>query len=262
MELPRKYISYSQVRVYQSCPLKYYYSYIEQKAAPIKDKVYLGIVFHATAEHYLKEKINGKETPLEVLLEVFNDKFDRLQADQEITWEDTKDKNRKRGIAFVKHFRGKIAPLIDPMMVEKELWAEMPGIDIQLRGVLDLVESDFSITDFKTTTSKWSKSRIKGSYLQMVIYRYLFEQNFGNAISRLKFIIVHSKTESNIKHQEIVIRPKDLDCDYNQMFDIIRYVVANIRNGVFYKNESYYCGFCEFREYCGTHGKTGEGQEN
>jgi len=48
MNLPKKYISYSQIRLYQSCPKKYYYTYIEKIPVPISDKVLLGIVFHST----------------------------------------------------------------------------------------------------------------------------------------------------------------------------------------------------------------------
>ena len=57
MNLPKEYISYSQIRLYQSCPKKYYYTYIEEKETPINDKIYLGIIFHSVVECYLREKI-------------------------------------------------------------------------------------------------------------------------------------------------------------------------------------------------------------
>ncbi|NIM12353.1 MAG: hypothetical protein GTO45_09585 [Candidatus Aminicenantes bacterium] len=250
MDLPKGYISYSQIRMYQTCPKKYYYTYIEKVPVPVKDKIFLGIVFHSAVEYYFNEKINGQEPQQETLVKLFNQTFASLQKEQEILWEDPPEKNRKRGIAFVKYFLRQVAPAIDPLMVEKELLADLPGIDAKLKGVIDLVETDFSITDFKTTTAKWSKSRLKSSYLQMVMYRYLFEKSFGDVISQLKFIIIHSKNPTNIKHQEISIKPRDVDCDYNQMFDIIKYVVENIRNEVFYIEENYSCGFCEFKAHC------------
>jgi putative RecB family exonuclease len=256
MDLPREYISYSQIRLYQTCPKKYYYTYIEKISLPVNDKVFLGVVFHSVAEDYFKEKIAGSAggeavgIPVEKLLDIFNRKFDSFRNEQKITWEDPIEETRKRGNAFVRYFARVVAPLIHPMMVEKELWASLPGIDVKLKGVIDLVETDFSITDFKTTTAKWSKTRIKSAYLQMVIYRYLFEQNFGDVITQLKFKIIYAKNPTNIKHQEISIKPKDVDFDYARMFDIIKYVVDNIRQGVFYKNESYTCGYCEYREIC------------
>ncbi len=76
MELPRAYISYSQIRLYQTCPKKYYYSYIEAIKTPINDKIFLGIVFHAVVEHYLKEQISGNKLEKDALLEYYDKQFD------------------------------------------------------------------------------------------------------------------------------------------------------------------------------------------
>jgi DNA helicase-2/ATP-dependent DNA helicase PcrA len=248
MELPRQYISYSQIRLYQTCPKKYYYTYVKELKAPITDKIFLGVVFHSIVEYYLKEKISGKEPGKEELVSRFKETFEADAKKQEINWLSPEGESRKRGVAFLHHFLREVAPDIQPMMVEKELVAELPGLDAKLKGVIDLVETDFSITDFKTTTAKWSKVRIKESYLQMQIYRYLFEKSFGNVVSYLRFRIIYSKKSSGIKDQKISVRASDLDS--TKMFDVIKYVVENIRNEVFYKNESYVCGYCEFKHAC------------
>ncbi|MGD2087496.1 MAG: PD-(D/E)XK nuclease family protein [Candidatus Aminicenantes bacterium] len=250
MDLPRGYISYSQIRLYQTCPRKYYYTYIKKIPVPITDKVFLGVVFHSTIEYYFKEKINGVDLSQDSLVERFSETFARQRQQQEVNWESPPEETLKRGRAFVKYFLRQVAPSINPLMVEKELIADLSGIDVPLKGVIDLVETDFSITDFKTTTARWSKAKIKGSYLQVVIYRYLFEQCFGDVISSLKFKIIYSKDPSKIKHQEIAIKPRDVDYDYSKMFDVIKYVVENIRQGVFYKNENFVCSFCEYKDLC------------
>jgi len=216
----------------------------------VTDKVFLGIVFHSTIEYYFKEKINGVDVSQESLVERFSETFAHKLEKQEVNWGSPAEETLKRGKAFVKYFLRQVAPAIKPLMVEKDLIADLPGIDVPLKGVIDLVETDFSITDFKTTTSRWAKAKIKGSYLQVVIYRYLFEKAFGDVISSLKFKIIYSRNPSNIKHQEITIKPKDLDYDYSKMFDVIKYVVENIRQGVFYKNENFVCGFCEYKDLC------------
>ena len=248
MDLPKEYISYSQIRLYQTCPKKYYYTYIEEVKAPVNDKVFLGIVFHSIVEHYLKEKISNKAPAKEELVNFFEERFQEGQKRQEISWGAPEAEARKRGAAFVRHFLREMAPDIDPLMVEKELIVDLPDLDVKLKGVIDLVETDFSITDFKTTTAKWSKKRLKDSYLQMQIYKFLFEKSFGNVISYLRFRIIYAKQASNIKDQKLSVKASDLDT--SKMFDIIRYVVENIREGVFYKNENYTCGYCEFKDLC------------
>lgn len=250
MDLPRGYISYSQIRLYQSCPLKYYYTYIRKLPVPVNDKIYLGIVFHSAIEYYLKEKIETRIPHKDRVLEYFETEFEKTQKNMKLVWENSPEETKKRGLAFVRYFMKDIAHNINPIMVEKELLAELPGLDVLLKGVIDMVEEDFSITDFKTTTAKWSKTRIKSSYLQVVIYRYLFEKAFGDVISKLKFKIIYSKKSTNIRHQEVVVNPRDVDYDYNKMFDIIKYVVDGIKSESFPRNESYGCGFCEFKELC------------
>ncbi|MCP4157488.1 MAG: PD-(D/E)XK nuclease family protein [bacterium] len=246
MDLPKPYISYSQIRLYQTCPKMYYYTYVKKIKTPINDKIFLGIVAHSVFEYFLTEKIKGTEPKRDVLLDLFKEKFN--EKNNNISWTIPEDETLKRGLAFVRHFLKFIAPEIKPMMVEKEMEVFLPDLDVKLKGIVDLVETDFSITDFKTTTAKWAKTRIQSSYLQMQIYRYLFEQTFGNVISHLRFRIVFSKNAVNIKDQKISVKATDLDP--GKMFDIIKYVVDNIRNEVFYKNESYTCGFCSYKDIC------------
>lgn len=248
LDLPKEYISYSQIRLYQTCPKKYYYTYIEEIKTPINDKIFLGVVFHSIAEYYLNEKILGKEPVQKNLLNRFKEQFQESQKEQEIKWATPINETQKRGIAFILHFLKEIIPELNPLMVEKVLIVDLPDLDVKLKGVIDLVETDFSITDFKTTTSKWSKSRIRDSYMQMQIYRYLFEKSFGDVVSHLRFRIIYSKNDMNIRDQKVSVKASDLDS--GKMFDIIKYVVENIRNGVFYKNESYTCGYCEFKDLC------------
>ncbi len=248
MDLPKNYISYSQIRLYQSCPKKYYYSYIEKIDTPLNDKVFLGVVFHSAVEYYLKKQIEGKKPEKDELREYFIEQFSKGQQKNEIKWTDGETETRKRGLAFVHHFHNYVGPEIDPLMVEKELVAELPDLDVKLKGIVDLVETDFSITDFKTTTAKWSKARIQGSYLQMQIYRYLFEKSFGDVISQLRFRVVYAKNSTSVKDQKVSVNAKDLDS--GKMMDIIKYVVDNIRAEVFYKNDNYSCGFCEYKDIC------------
>ena len=250
MNLPREYISYNQIRLYQTCPKKYYFSYVEEIVTPINDRIFLGMVFHAVAEDFLKRRIEGQtpEPGAENVLDIFKEKFMGMQKECEIAWISSPEETERRGIAFVKHFLSDIASAIDPLMVEQELEVELPEIGIRLRGIIDLVEKDFSITDFKTTTSKWSKDKIKNSYLQMVIYKYLFEKSYGDVISQLKFRIIYSKNASNIKDQLVTRNAADFEAE--KMFNVINYVTENISGGVFYKNESFYCGFCEHLDIC------------
>lgn len=248
MDLPRGYLSYSQINTYQHCPQKYYFSYIDELTPPVNERIFLGIVFHATLEHYFKQKIMGRILGKEELETVFSQKFRMLGDEKEIVWDSSEREIEKRGMAFVHYFESALAPQISPLMVEKELEVELGEMGFRLKGILDLVEQDFSITDFKTTNSRWSGGRVKRSFLQMGIYKYLFERSFGTANPKLKLTILYDTRTRRVRHQDVFLKPADVDRD--KMFQIIQYVAENISKGVFYKNESYMCGFCEFNHIC------------
>ena len=248
MNLPKNYISYNQIRQYQTCPKKYYYSYIENIQTPINEHIFLGTVFHSVVEYYLNHRIAGNLLEKEAVLEQFNELFASLQEGKEVIWKTSETANRDRGLAFVRYFVKEMASSLDPLMVEKELEVDVPRVGVKLRGIIDMVEKDFSITDFKTTTSRWSSERIRGSILQMVIYKYLFEKSFGNVGSELKLIIVYSKNGANIRHQLHSMRSRDANME--KMFDIIQWVAENVSKGIFNKNESYACSFCDFFDIC------------
>ena len=134
-----------------------------------------------------------------------------------------------------------------PLMVEKELSSEIPEIGVTLKGVIDLVEADFSIIDFKTTTSKWSASKARNS-LQMIIYKYLFDRNFGNVHGSLKFEILYAKTAANIRHQSLKVLPGP--DDIAQLLVLIKHVAENISNGIFYPQANPFCATCDFFAVC------------
>ena len=248
MNLPRGYISYNQISTYQNCPQKYYLYYIEEIETPVNEKTFLGIVFHSTLEYYFNQRVKGIVPENEELIGVFQEKFDSMSEGRDIIWEGTPDEQKFRGMAFVNYFLKQIAGKINPLMVEKELEIELAKFGLKLKGIIDLVEQDFSITDFKTTNSKWSKSRLKRSFLQMMIYKFLFEKSFGEVNSKLKLQILCSSNTKKVSHQEILVNPGDIS--FEKMFSIIDYVVNNISREIFYKNESYQCGFCDFKGIC------------
>jgi hypothetical protein len=247
MSLPRGYISHSQIRTYSECPKKYYFSYVEDIRPPVNEKIFLGEMFHAAIEEYFKKRINGTPFQDKETAAFFSDAFDRASAEREINWQTPRRETRERGLAFLRHFLTHLAPAIKPMMVEKELCMEIPEIGVDLKGVIDLVEEDFCITDFKTTTSKWSASKARNS-LQMIIYKYLFDRSFGPVQSSLKYEVLYAKNAANIRHQTFKVVPEAGAMD--NMLTLIRHVVDKIKDRNFLANETPFCRYCEFHKLC------------
>jgi len=247
ISLPRGYLSHSQIRLYSECPQKYYFAYIEEIPTPINEKVFLGEIFHAVLEDYFTRQINGSRPDADSTIAAFTDAFAASGKEKTIDWKIPRRETLARGVAFVKYFLTHIAPAIKPLMVEKELIYEIPEIGITLKGVIDLVEEDFSITDFKTTTSKWSASKARKS-LQMTIYKYLFDRNFGHVHGALKYEIFFAKNAANIRHQSLKVTPGP--DDIAQLLVLVKHVAENISSGVFYPQPNPFCAYCDFISVC------------
>jgi hypothetical protein len=254
MPLPREYVSHNQIRLYCDCPKKYYYTYIAALPAAINEKIYLGAVFHSTAAEYLTRKIAQQDTSVLAMRDVYHQRFKELQQEQEIRWNGAKDKTRERGAALIHYFVNHIGPALRPLMIEKEIAVTIPDSQIRLKGVLDLVEENFAITDFKTATAKWPAKRALKS-LQMVIYKYLFEQSFTASSGALQFLVVYAKNAANVRHQAIPV-PVGNELT-SAMLEIVNRVCAAIVRGEFQKNESYLCQHCEYKAACLSTGASG-----
>jgi RecB family exonuclease len=247
ISLPRGYLSHSQIRLYSECPQKYYFAYVKELPAGVNEKVFLGEIFHSTLEEYFSRQINSSRPTAAATVAAFRKAFTVEEKEREIDWQVSRRETRARGVAFVRYFLAHIAPRLKPLMVEKELSAEITEIGVTLKGVIDLVEADFSITDFKTTTSKWSASKARNS-LQMVIYKYLFDRNFGHVHGTLKYEILYAKNADHVRHQRLEVTPGQEDTA--QMLRLIKHVAENIRAGVFYPQANPFCVHCNFFPAC------------
>ncbi|MBN2347094.1 MAG: PD-(D/E)XK nuclease family protein [Candidatus Aminicenantes bacterium] len=247
MPLPRGYISHSQIRLYNECPRKYFFAYVEEIRPPVNDKVFLGEMFHQAIEMHFRSRIDGAPLPDGEVTSAFVAAFDEAAATREINWQAPQRETRERGLAFLRYFLEHIAPGIRPLMTEKELSAELPGSGVALKGVIDLVEEDFCITDFKTATSRWSDSKASQSP-QMLIYKYLFDRSFGPVCSSLKYEVLYARHAGNVRHQTLRLAPA-AEAQENLLAMIDR-VVRSILSGEFQPLETPYCRYCEFRARC------------
>ncbi len=248
MAFPREYISHNQIRTYLECPYKYYLAYIREIKTACNEKVFLGNIFHSTIEKYFKAKLEQRVLQLSELVEIFQNCFEEEKERNEIIWTESIEQTRERGIAFVKHFHHKIGPEIRPLMIEKELEVDLPDTSIRLKGILDLVEEDFTITDFKTSTTRWSENKARSS-LQFAIYKYLFEKSFAASSPRIRVEQLYNNgTKKTTRHRSIIFSISDQQI--NQLLEKIHLIINLINEENFIPNFSYSCRWCDFREHC------------
>jgi len=248
MPLPREHISHNQIRIYSECPRKYQFLYLDGIIPPINDRILLGLAFHAAAAEYFRQKIASTVLSEDAVAEIFLSHFHTIRNEKEIAWKGSISECENRGLAFIRFFSRIIAPDIQPLICEKEYSAIVPGThQLILKGIVDLIETDFTITDFKTTSSKWASTRVRHS-LQMTIYRFLLEKIHGPVFSSIKYEIVYGRTPSAIHRQVLTYSPSQEDLQ--QMLEVVRHVAGRIDQGHFPKIVGHHCNFCDLKKHC------------
>ena len=90
----RDYLSYSAVRTFQSCPLKYRFRYVDGLPEEcVSSALVFGSAIHAAVEFFYQQQLAGKEPPdLDSLLDVYQQSWqDRSEQDVRFGKKETPD---------------------------------------------------------------------------------------------------------------------------------------------------------------------------
>ena len=69
----RRYVSWSAINAYRSCPLRYYYRYVEQlPEQTVSSALVFGSAIHSAIEFWFRERLAGNPDPdLDLLLDAY-----------------------------------------------------------------------------------------------------------------------------------------------------------------------------------------------
>jgi len=130
-----------------------------------------------------------------------------------------------------------LVPLVNPSTKE--------NLGIPLVGMIDLVEKDDVIVEFKTSNQTIS-NRDVGDYLQLTAYSYAYEMLYQKTPKLLK-VVNFVKTK---KPKMNILETKRDKRDYERLFYLASQVVSGIKNRIFFPRPSFWCKDCEYEEYC------------
>ncbi len=257
--------SFSQLQVYQQCPRKYQYKYVDK----IKDKDFessldllLGTCVHSTLEYFYNQ-INIFNILEEGQLVGYFDTLREEELEKNkwsesiiSKWDQTANDYMRRGQQYLIRYYNKYQPFGDIKIVATE---QQIVFDLdwqkQFRGVIDRLDKDwdtFVINDYKTNKNLPTES--KDEYInQLTLYALGVKQKYGkyfkNIKARLYYLHFELVDEWEItderldavvkKYQEIVAEIEDLKFHYN-MWD----------RSIFKPVENKFCKYCEYFSIC------------
>src|SRR5690554_1634752 len=246
MNLPTGFLSVSQVRTYLRCPRQYEYIYINKMRPPVTSSLLLGRAFHKAIEEANRAKMEtGEILSNDDVKDAFSQMWDREKA--EVEWEEGEDQGQLKdaGLAMTSHYYEQIGQKLRPMMIEQGTTVDIEGVPVKV--VIDLVERDGKIRDFKTAKRTPAKDEADRS-IQLSTYAMAYREMTGEHESGAALdYTVSLKGGPKITQLETQID----DARLERTKALIKGVAQAISSGMFYPvEEGFSCSFCSFRDLC------------
>lgn len=211
--------------------------YIEGEITPPGIAARTGSGTHKAAEiNHIQKLESGFDLPLDVIQDAARDEYVRLVRDRGvfIPRQDVPAKNKllaeglDRTVRLAKLYAEKVAPEVKPKAVEVTLYHEVPGLDIPLRGQLDLLDENNIYRDLKTSGKAGSQSTADNS-LQLTFYWGLARAN-DFPVDRLALDFLVDTGEKSYHRQFSTYR---MPGDFDALIQRIKMILQSIKAGLF-----------------------------
>jgi putative RecB family exonuclease len=251
----RDYLSFSAIRLYQNCPLKFFYRYVMGlPEETVSSSLVFGGAVHRAIEFHFRELLAGNPPPhSDALLAEFWEGWKERESEG-IRFGKTEDIDSLAHLAERTLAAFQQSPAAQPqgriLAVEEELRGPIvPGCpDVLGRVDLILDAGDaLVVADWKTSRSRWSSEQAEDASEQLLLYSELAKDFAPGKPLKLEFVIL-------TKTKEVVVDRHSLPVDPVKVARTKR-IVGNvwraIESGCFYPAPSAMnCPGCPYRAEC------------
>lgn len=250
----RPSLSFSSISTFQACPLRWMFRYRlglpeESKSASLV----FGSAIHAALQAHFEGLIaDGTPPPIDDLLDAYRHAWNADADDITFNKGDTEASLETLATKMLRVFQTSelAAPMGTILAIEEELVGEISPDSPPMLARLDLaVECDdaVTITDFKTSRTRWTQEQADDSSTQLLVYRELAGSLAGDKPIRLQFGVL-SKT----KDPSVEIYPV---ADNSRQVDRVRRIIERVWDAI--QSEHFYpapsamqCPGCPYRRAC------------
>lgn len=246
------HLSASQLTLYLQCSLKYRFHYVDQIEAKFKSSgLAFGGTIHSTLEWLHRQRIEGNPIAIEDLLRIFHsDWFAQNMAAIRFSNHDDRESLLRTGEGLLALYLREL-PQTLPKFVEYPF--EIPLVhpkthevlDLEVKGVIDLIEEDGMIVDHKTSSKTMDAASINRS-LQFTIYSYTYRYLFNQPETGIRIDNLIKTKQPKIERVKTIRSVSD----YIRLFHLAEAVLHGIENAVFIPNPGWMCADCEYQEHC------------
>ncbi|OGO42733.1 MAG: hypothetical protein A2Z05_06925 [Chloroflexi bacterium RBG_16_60_22] len=231
-------LSFTQISLYQSCPLCYKLQYLDGLKS--KDRWYFsfGTTMHRCVERFFR--VNTPPPPsLEEMLRYYERAW--IATAYESPEEEARFKDYGREI-LTRFWEIHTADFRLPVALERSFYLDIDGT--KLRGFIDRVDKldsgGLAIIDYKTNKELFTADYLEDD-LQLTIYQMAAEQTWKLPVEQLTLYHLRSNTACSCP-------PRDV-ARIERARQLVRDVAGDIAAGKFPATENAYCP-CDFPEHC------------
>jgi predicted RecB family nuclease len=222
-------LSISKIRTYKTCPLKFFYQYIQKIRVDKKEfNPLLYFKIGQYAHKYIESKIKNKEL-------VFNSETLTKNMKKEI------EKNAEFAIDFIKKFNG------------YEIISEMPfSLYFNEEKVIDKIKRDANFNGYIDFIAKYGKEAFVYDwktgkkpetidYEQLILYGYVVMKKFNLEYITIGYVYIDEKEiiEKRYTKNELMVEFANLKSEFDN-------ISLLIESNVFNANVGKHCEFCQF----------------
>ena len=251
----RDYLSYSAVRTFQGCPLKYRFRYIDGLPEDcVSSSLVFGSAIHSALEFFFSQQLAGEEeTGLDELLAVYQQSW-RDRSEQEVRFGKTETADSLHQLAdrMLKAFLASDLTKQEGRIigVEEELRGELSPELPDLLGRIDLLLETADaviVQDFKTSRSAWTEHQAEDQAEQLLLYADLARRLVPGKQLRLQFAVITKAKAPKVQLLEAAFDENRL-ARTKRVFES---VWSAIQSGIFYPAPSpMQCPGCGYRNQC------------
>ena len=138
--LPKEYLSHSQIELYKKCPKAYEYKYVLGEDSTPVTAMIQGKSIHAALEANYKQKITSKkDIKVDEVLDTFSKDYDEHIVETEDKTAKEKGAIKDLSVAYLKEYQKEIAPRIQPAKVEEAIRVKLSST-LEIIGFIDLIQ--------------------------------------------------------------------------------------------------------------------------
>jgi putative RecB family exonuclease len=251
----RDYLSFSAIRLYQTCPLKFFFKYrLGLPEELVSSSLVFGGAVHRSIEFHFRELLSGNPPPSNAaLLAEFSEEWKSRELEQ-VRFGKGEDRESLGLLAerILTTFQESEAarPSGQILAVEEELRGPVVPDCPDILGRVDLIVdtgSELVVSDWKTARSRWSQEQAEDAAEQLILYSELAKDFAPGKPVQLEFIILTKAKEPVVDRHLTPVDPAQV----TRTKRVVENVWRAIESDCFYPAPSAMnCPGCPYREQC------------